>query len=64
MLTAHVLSALRKKRARMAGEIEADERAIAKRREALATMDVVIRMFSPECHPDMIPSVRPYLRGL
>jgi len=64
MATSHVLSALRKKRARMAGEIEAAERATAKRREALATLDAVIAMFSPDCHPDMIPSVRPYLRGL
>ncbi len=64
MATSHVLSALHKKRARMAGEIEAAERAIAKRHEGLATLDAVIAMFSPECRPDMIPSVRPYLRGL
>ena len=63
MATSHVLSGLRKKRARMAGEIETAERAITKRREELATLDSVIRMFSPECRPDMIPSVRPYLRG-
>lgn len=60
----YALSALYKKRARMAGEIEATERILVKKREALATLDTVIRMFEPECHPDMIPSVRPYLRGL
>jgi len=64
MLTAPVLSAVHKKRARMAREIEAAERAIAKRREELETLGSVTLMFSSDCHPDMIPSVRPYLRGL
>ena len=64
MATSHVLSALYKKRARMAGQIEAAEGVVAKQREELATLDAVIRMFEPECRPDMIPSVRPYLRGL
>jgi hypothetical protein len=64
MAISHVLSGLHKKRARMAGEIEAAEQATASKRETLATLDAVIRVFSPECRPDMIPSVRPYLRGL
>jgi hypothetical protein len=64
MGTSHVLAGLRKKRARLAGEIEAAEGALANQRETLATLDAVIRMFAPECRPDMIPSVRPYLRGL
>jgi hypothetical protein len=59
----YALHALHDKRARIAGEIEAAERTLAKKREALATLDAVIRMFEPECRPDMIPSIRPYLRG-
>jgi hypothetical protein len=47
----------------MAGEIEATERSPAKKREAVATLDSVIAMFEPDCRPDMIPSVRPYLLG-
>jgi len=64
MATAHVRRAPHQQRARMAREIEAAERAIAKRREELATLESGILMFSPDCNPDLIPSVRPYLRGL
>lgn len=64
MARSHVLSGLYKKRARRAGQIKVADDAVAKQREELATLDAVIRMFEPECHPDMIPSVRPYLRGL
>jgi hypothetical protein len=56
--------ALRRKRARLAGEIGQAERALATQREKLATLDSVIRMFEPECRPDMIPSIRPYHRWL
>jgi hypothetical protein len=49
-LTAHtfVISGLRRKRARMAGAIEAAERNLAERREELASLDAVIRLFSPQ----------------
>ena len=60
----YAMYALRGKRARLAGEIETAERATAAKREALATLDAVILMFEPECRPDMIPSIRSYLRGL
>jgi hypothetical protein len=53
------IHALRRKRARLAGEIDAAQRAIARQREALATLDAVIRMFEPTSNPDMIASIRP-----
>ncbi len=58
------MHALRRKRARLAGEIEKAERAIEPLRERLATIDAAIRIFEPDCNPEMIPSVRPLLRGL
>ena len=58
------ISALRRKRARIAGEIIAAERAIAQRREELMMIDAVLLMFSPDCHPDMIPPIRPGSHGL
>lgn len=57
-----VLAGLRDKRARLAGEIEAADRAIRKQREALATLDAVIRMFEPESDPELIASIRPVSR--
>jgi hypothetical protein len=59
-----VISGLRDKRARMAGELAVVERDLAKRREALATIDAVIRMFEPDSNPDMIPPIRPAGRSL
>jgi hypothetical protein len=64
METTHVLTGLRDKRARIAGEIQAAAHALAERQEQLATLDAVIRMFVPDCHPDMIPPIRPISRGL
>jgi hypothetical protein len=54
--------ALHRKRGRLAGEIDAAQRALAKKREALATLDVVIRMFEPQSNPDLIPAIRPSSR--
>ena len=59
-----VISGLRNKRARIAGLILADQRAIAQRQEQLAMLDAVILMFSPDCDPDMIPPIRPGSHGL
>jgi hypothetical protein len=53
------IHALRRKRARLAGEIDAAQRAIARQREALATLDAVIRMFEPDSNPDLIAPIRP-----
>jgi hypothetical protein len=59
-----VINGLRDKRARIAGEIKVAEDALAQRREQLAQIDAVIRMFTPDCNPDMIPPIRPAKRGL
>jgi len=59
-----VISGLRNKRARIAGLILADQRAIAQRQEQLAMLDAVILMFSPDCDPDMIPPIRPGSHGV
>ena len=60
----YAISALRHKRARLAGEIEAAERAIAKRRAELAALDGTLRLFHPEADPSHIVSVRPIWRGI
>ena len=60
----YAIMALRRKRARLAGEIEADERAIARKRETLATLDATIRLFDPGANTELIPSIRPTRRGL
>jgi hypothetical protein len=54
-----VLSGLRDKRARLAGEIDQAQRAITQQREALATLDAVIRMFDATSNPELIPAIRP-----
>ncbi len=55
------ISALHRKRAHLAGQIETAERVIAGQRETLATLDAVIRMFAPS-NPELIPAIRPYSR--
>jgi hypothetical protein len=56
--------ALRRKRAHLAGEIEAAERRIAPLRIALAHLDAVLRLFDAASNPELIPSIRPARRGL
>lgn len=51
--------ALHRKRARLAGEINAAQAAVQKKREALATLDAVILMFEPQSNPELIPAIRP-----
>ena len=55
-----VLSGLRDKRARLAGEIDHAQRELAKQREALATLDAVILMFDSANNPELIPAIRPH----
>jgi len=55
------IHALRCKRARLAGEIDAARRAIARQCEALATLDAGIRMFEPDSNPNMIAPIRSYV---
>lgn len=64
MAEPHVITALRGKRTRIAGEIMAAQHAIDQRREELAQIDSVIRMFAPDCNPDMISPIRPGSHGL
>jgi hypothetical protein len=55
----YVISGLRDKRARIAGEIARAQHQVDQRRVELAQLDSVIRMFSPDCNPDMIPPIQP-----
>src|SRR5258708_5071322 len=64
MAESHVLTALKAKRARIAGEIRQAQDVISKRSVELATIDAVILMFSPDCDPDMIAPIRPSSHGL
>lgn len=59
MGTAFVISGLKNKRARIAGEIAQTQQLLDQRRAELAQIDAVIRMFTPDCNPDMIPPIRP-----
>lgn len=54
---------LRRKRARLAGEIAAAEQRLAPTREALAQVDALIRLFEGS-NPELIPAIRPTPRCL
>ena len=60
----YALSALRDKRARIAGEIEAIERNSAKLQQDLANIDATLRLFHPGADPSHITSIRPKWRGV
>ncbi len=60
----YAISALRDKRARIAGEIEAAERRIVKDRQTLAHLDATLRLFHAEADPAHITSIRPQWRGV
>ena len=60
----YAISGLRRKRATLAGEIEAAERAIAKQREALVALDATLRLFHPDADPAHIASIRPQVRNV
>jgi hypothetical protein len=62
MVEAHVVSALRLKRAEISGYIHDVEKRIARHRLALANIDATIRLFSPSTNPDAILPKRPYRR--
>ena len=59
MRNTYAILALRRKRAHLAGEIEAAERAIARQRASLANLDAALLLFDAERDPTLIPSVRP-----
>jgi hypothetical protein len=60
----YAIAGLRRKRARIAGEIIAAQRALDRRREDLAQIDAVLRIFAADCDPEMIPAIRPSSHGL
>jgi hypothetical protein len=53
------IAGLRRKRSRIAGEIEKAEHALARLRDDLANVDAVLRLFSPQTNPELIAAIRP-----
>jgi hypothetical protein len=60
----HVITGLKAKRARIAGEIIQAQEVVARRTKEMLAIDAVILLFSPDCDPEMIPPIRPASRGL
>ena len=58
----HVISALRRKRAEIAGLIPEAERRLASLREAIASIDVTLRLFDPDGNLGDIKPKRAYKR--
>lgn len=58
------IAGLRRKRAHLAGEIEAAAQRLAKDRAALAALDATPRLFHPDADPEHIVTIRPPLRCL
>jgi len=63
MAETHVLSALRDKRAEIAGYVHDLEKKAKTWRARLAHIDEAIRIFSPESDPEAIPPRRTYQRS-
>ena len=63
MSETHVVSALRKKRAEVAGHVHDLEKKVKTWRAKLAHIDETIRLFSPETDPEAIPAKRAYRRA-
>ena len=62
MANPHVISALREKRALIAGLIERLERKLEQHRADLTHIDGVLRLFQPDRDPDEIKSKRAYAK--
>ena len=62
MADPHVISALREKRALVAGLIEKLERKLEQHRADLTNIDGVLRLFQPDRDPGEIKSKRTYVR--
>jgi hypothetical protein len=58
----YAITALRHKRARLAGEIASTEERLAKRREELVAIDATLRLFHPDADPNHITAIRPIKR--
>src|ERR1019366_7341546 len=63
MSETHVGSALRKKRAEVAGHVHDLEKKVRTYRARLAHIDETIKIFSPETDPQAIPAKRTYRRA-
>jgi hypothetical protein len=63
MSETHVVSALRKKRAEVAGHVHDLEKKVKTWRARLAHIDETIKIFSPETDPEAIPPKRTYRRA-
>jgi hypothetical protein len=63
MSETHVVSALRKKRAEVAGHVHDLEKKVKTWRARLAHIDETIKIFSPEMDPQAIPPKRTYRRA-
>jgi hypothetical protein len=59
----YAISALRRKRAHLAGEIEAAERALAQKRATLTSLDAALLRFDTERDPTLIGAIKPTMRG-
>ena len=64
MAEPHVITALKAKRARIAGEIIQAQEIVARRTKEVLSIDAVLRLFLPDCNPDMIAPIRPTSHGL
>jgi hypothetical protein len=64
MAEPHVISGLKAKRARIAGEIIQAQEVVARRTKELLAIDAVLLLFSPNSDPEMIAPIRPTTRGL
>ena len=58
----YAISALRDRRASVAGEITVTEKRLAYLRDSLAHIDGALRLFEPGADPEAIPDKRPYRR--
>src|SRR5258708_32704530 len=63
MSETHVVSALRKKRAEVAGHVHDLEKKVKTWRARLAHIDETIKIFSPATDPEAIPPKRTYRRA-
>jgi hypothetical protein len=63
MAETHVVSALRTKRAEIAGHVHDLEKKVATWRARLANIDEAIKIFSPDTDPEAIPPKRTYRRS-
>ena len=63
MSETHVVSALRKKRAEIAGHVHDLEKKVKTWRARLAHIDETIKIFSPNMDPEAIPPKRTYRRA-